>query len=154
MHRPSEVHDRIDTLLRSFGIHPEPKSVRRSGDGIIFRFHRPREAQKILQDRSLFAQGRMGILHDREVNGVLTEFRSYGKGSAHSLHVVIGRTGRVFADVDRFNPYQSVRHMVLHGALELLPHLAKRILGSAQRVSACAARFAERSRGVQEANRR
>lgn len=154
MHRPSEVHERIDTLLRSFGIHPAPESVRRSGDGILFRFRRPREAQRILQDRSLFAQGRMGILHGREVDGVLTEFRSYGKESAHSLHVVIGRTGRVFADVDRFNPYQGVRHMVLHGALELIPHLAKRILGRAQRITACAIQLAVRSRGGQGASRR
>ena len=153
MHRASEVPETIATLLQSFGIRPQLESVRRSGRGITFRFHRPHEAQRILLNRCLFAQGSMGILHGREVGAVLTEFRSYRNGSLYSLHIVVGRNGRIFADVDRYNPYQGVRHMVLHGSLELLPHLAKRILRRAQRITACAIRTLMYSRGAQRETR-
>jgi hypothetical protein len=39
---------------------------------------------------------------------VVTEYRSYRKQRPYSLHVVIGKTGKIFADLDRFNPYRSV----------------------------------------------
>jgi hypothetical protein len=34
-----------------------------------------------------------------------------------------------YAEIDRFNPYQGVTGLVLHGVLELFPYLAKRLVG-------------------------
>ena len=118
-----------DTLaaLTQFGVVPMPNSVRGSGAGITFAFARPGEARQILSDRTTFGQGRLGILHSGVVGGVLTEYRSYRTGEAHSLHVVIGKKGSAFADLDRFNPYQSAASLLLHGFLELAPHLARRL---------------------------
>jgi len=118
-----------DTLaaLRQFGVVPVPDSVRASGAGITFAFAYPRDARQILGDGTLFGQGRLGILHSRVVGGVLTEYRSYRTGEEYSLHVVIGKKGGAFADLDRFNPYQSAASLFLHGVLELAPHLARRL---------------------------
>ncbi len=114
--------------LTQFGVVPVPDSVRGSGAGITFAFASPREARQILGDRNLFGQGRLGILHSRVVGGVVTEYRSYRTGEQYSLHVVIGRKGGVFADLDRFNPYQGPASLFLHGVLELAPHLARRLV--------------------------
>jgi hypothetical protein len=123
-----ESHTSIPALLRSFGIHTEAGSIRKAGQGITFQFDQPEKAREILCDRSLFAQGQLCLLHHNEVGGALTEFRSYRNGSGYSLHVVIDQNGGAFADLDRFNPYQSADQMVLHGVLELLPHLTRRFL--------------------------
>ena len=118
--------DALATLAQ-FGVVPAADSIRGSGAGITFAFASPREASQVLGDRTLFGQGRLGILHSRVVGGVVTEYRSYRTGEAYSLHVVIGKRGRAFADLDRFNPYQSAASLVLHGVLELAPHLARRL---------------------------
>lgn len=76
----------------------------------------------------MFRQGPLGVLHGKQVGGLDTEFRSKRTGPEYSLHVVLGRGGLVFADLDRFNPYQNPTSLVLHGALELIPHLAKKIV--------------------------
>jgi hypothetical protein len=118
-----------DTLaaLAQFGVVPIADSVRASGAGITFAFACPWEARQILGDPTMFGQGRLGILHSRVVGGVLTEYRSYRTGEAQSLHVVIGKEGSAFADLDRFNPYQGPASLLLHGVLELAPHLARRL---------------------------
>jgi hypothetical protein len=123
------THRQSDTLaaLNRFGVVPLPDSIRGSGAGITFAFADQREARLVLADRKRFAQGRLGILHSRIVGGVVTEYRSYRTGGEYSLHVVIGRKSRAFADLDRFNPYQSPACLLLHGFLELAPHLARRL---------------------------
>jgi hypothetical protein len=125
---------RIESALRRFGIAPDPASVRVSGNGIVFRFPDPAHARRVLRNRRRFRQGPLGILHAAQVGGLVTEFRSYRRGSEHSLHVVLGRTGLAFADLDRFNPYQSVAGLVLHGLVELAPHLVRTLLAMPSRV--------------------
>lgn len=127
MHPLTRSQSETLAALTQFGVVPMADSIRASGAGITFDFACPNEARQILGDRSIFGQGRLGILHSRVVGGVLTEYRSYRTGEAHSLHVVIGKKGTAFADLDRFNPYQSTASMLLHGVLELAPHLARRL---------------------------
>jgi hypothetical protein len=126
---PLDLACSIQAALHTFAIPPAPLSVRKAGNGILFRFAEPRQARKVLQDRGLFRQGPLGVLHGRQVGGLDTEFRSKRSGPEYSLHVVLGRGGLVFADLDRFNPYQNATSLVLHGALELFPHLARRLVG-------------------------
>ena len=113
----------IVAALKYFGTIPLTGSVLGSGNGITFEFVDFGEALTILGRRGLFAQGPLGILHSRIVGGVLTEYRSYRRKEPHSLHVVIGKGERVFADLDRFNPYQNPVALVKHALLELMPHL-------------------------------
>ncbi len=114
---------RIVAALRRFGIGPETSTVRASGNGIVFRFPDPRRARRILHDRRRFRQGPLGILHSAQVGGLDTEFRSFRRRGELSLHVVLGRSGLVFADLDRYNPYQNASGLLLHGLFELAPHL-------------------------------
>jgi hypothetical protein len=118
----------IEIALHAFAIPPAPKSVRQDGNGILFRFADPASARRLLENRRFFRQGPLGVLHGKQVGGLDTEFRSTRTGPEYSLHVVLGRGGIVFADLDRHNPYQNPTSLVLHGALELLPHLAKRLV--------------------------
>jgi len=129
MHRTTELRKRTADALADFGIAPDPISIQGAGVGMTFRFASPLEARKELENRSLFAQGPLGILHAGEVGGVLTEYRSYRNGTRFSLHVVLGRSGLVYAELDRFNPYQGATGLVLHGVLELFPYLVKRLVG-------------------------
>ena len=129
MRRKTELHKRTEEALAAFGIPPDPISIQSAGTGMTFRFASPHEARKELENRSLFAQGPLGILHAGEVGGVLTEYRSFRNGTRFSLHVVLGRSGLAYAEIDRFNPYQGVTGLVLHGVLELFPYLAKRLVG-------------------------
>lgn len=129
MHRETELRKRTEDALADFGIAPDPGSIQSAGVGVTFRFASPLEARKELGNRSLFAQGPLGILHAGEVGGVLTEYRSYRNGTRFSLHVVLGRSGLVYAEIDRFNPYQGATGLVLHGVLELFPYLMKRLVG-------------------------
>jgi hypothetical protein len=108
---------------------PASGTVRGNGSGITFDFADAAGALQILRNRERFAQGRLGILHSRAVGGVLTEYRSYRRGERYSLHIVIGKTGRVFADLDRFNPYQNPLELLKHGILELMPHLLRLAFG-------------------------
>src|SRR3954451_3495231 len=123
---PGDSLDRpaIEAALLAFTMHPAPLTVRQSGNGILFRFADPRHARGILENRRLFRQGPLGVLHSKQVGGLETEFRSNRKGPEFSLHIVVGRGGLIFADLDRFNPYQDLASLVLHGTLELFPHLA------------------------------
>ena len=114
---------RIVAALRHFGIGPEVSTVRASGNGILFRFPDPRRARRILRDRGRFRQGPLGILHSAQVGGLDTEFRSFRRRGELSLHVVLGRSGLVFADLDRYNPYQNASGLLCHGLFELAPHL-------------------------------
>jgi hypothetical protein len=125
---PAAERARIEAALRRFGIAPEPVSIRASGNGIVFRFPDPTAARDVLRDRGRFRQGPLGILHGAQVEGLDTEFRSCRKGPEYSLHVVLGRTGLVYADLDRFNPYQNATGLLLHGLLELAPHLVRTVL--------------------------
>ena len=129
MRRKTELQERTEGALAAFGIPPDPISIQNVGAGVTFRFASPLEARKKLENRSLFAQGPLGILHAGEVGGVLTEYRSYRNGTRFSLHVVLGRSGLVYAEIDRFNPYQGATGLVLHGVLELFPYLVKRLVG-------------------------
>src|SRR6476646_1432073 len=104
--------------LRRYGVLPAAESVRGSGSGITFAFADRDNALNILSQRALFAQGPLGILHSKVLGGVVTEFRSYRKQRPYSLHVVIGKTGRIFADLDRFNPYQNIQQLIMHGVVE------------------------------------
>ena len=124
---------RIVAALKKFGIAPEPASIGLSGEGIVFRFADPSRARRVLRDRRRFRQGPLGILHAAQVGGLETEFRSFRRGNDRSLHVVVGRSGLVFADLDRFNPYQNASSLVLHGVLELAPHLFRSFLRIARR---------------------
>jgi hypothetical protein len=129
MRRSTELQKRTEDALADFGIPPDPISIQSVGAGMTFRFASPHQARKELANRSLFAQGPLGILHAGEVGGVLTEYRSYRNGTRFSLHVVLGRSGLVYAEIDRFNPYQGATGLVLHGVLELFPYLVKRLVG-------------------------
>jgi hypothetical protein len=126
---------RIEQLLHRFGLAADPASVRPSGDGIVFRFREPQHAARVLENRSLFARGRLGVLHGRQLGGLICEYRSYTNGDGCSLHIVLGRSGAAFADIDRFNPYQGPVQMLLHGVLELGPHVVRSLR---RRVAACA----------------
>jgi len=117
--------------LKYFRARPAPGSIRASGGGITFDFADAAEALGALRDRDIFARGPLGILHSRAVGGVLTEYRSYRRGEASSLHIVIGKKGRAFADLDRFNPYQNPLELLKHGLLELMPHLLRLAFGRA-----------------------
>jgi hypothetical protein len=128
MRLKTEVRKRTEDALTAFGIHPDPISIQSTRGGMTFRFASPLEARKELENRSLFAQGRLGILHGGDVGGVLTEYRSYRNGTRYSLHVVLGRSRLVYAEIDRFNPYQGATGLVLHGVLELFPYLMKRLV--------------------------
>jgi hypothetical protein len=125
---------RIEQLLHRFGLTADAASVRQSGDGIVFRFRQPQHAARVLENSSLFARGRLGVLHGRQIGGLVCEYRSYTNGHGWSLHVVLGRSG-TFADIDRFNPYQGPLQMLLHGVLELGPHVVRSLR---RRVLACA----------------
>src|ERR1017187_7028404 len=127
MHPLTRSQSDTVAALMQFGVVPMPDSIRASGPGITFAFAHPSHARQVLGDRAVFGQGRLGILHSRAVGGVLTEYRSYRTSEAPSLHVVIGKRGDAFADLDRFNPYQSPASLFLHGVLELAPHLARRL---------------------------
>jgi hypothetical protein len=129
MRRKTELQKRTEDALAAFGILPDPISIQSIGGGMTFRFAAPLEARKELENRSLFAQGPLGILHAGEVGGVLTEYRSFRNGTRFSLHVVLGRNGLVYAEIDRFNPYQGASGLVLHGVLEFFPYLVKRLVG-------------------------
>jgi hypothetical protein len=114
--------------LENFGVDPAPDSVRGSGSGITFSFAAREEALEALRNRARFARGPLGILHGGVVGGVVTEYRSYRRDERQSLHVVLGKR-RVFADLDRFNPYQNPLDLLKHGFLELMPHLLRMAFG-------------------------
>ena len=128
MNQGTELRRRTEDALAAYGILPDPISIQSVGAGMTFRFASPLQARKELENRSLFARGPLGILHAGEVGGVLTEYRSYRNGTRFSLHVVLGRSGLVYAEIDRFNPYQGATGLVLHGVLELFPYLMKRLV--------------------------
>ena len=115
--------------MLAFGILPEPTSIQNVGAGMTFRFATPPLALQKLEDRSLFAQGPLGVLHGAQVGGLATEYRSYRNGRRFSLHVVLGKGGLAYAELDRFNPYQGATGLLLHGVLELFPYLVKRLVG-------------------------
>jgi hypothetical protein len=128
MHRLTRIQQETVNALVFFGAGPKPGSIRGFGNGITFQFADAAGALDSFRNRGRFAQGPLGILHGRAVGGVLTEYRSYRRGEPHSLHVVIGKA-RVFADLDRFNPYQHPADLIRHGFLELMPHLLRLALG-------------------------
>src|SRR5262249_40939293 len=113
----------VEQLLVRFGLAADPASVDTCGRGVVFRFREPEQAIRALRNSVVFASGRFGILHGRQLGGVISEYRSYTDGNGFSLHVVIGRNGKAFADVDRFNPYQGPVQLLLHGILELCPYI-------------------------------
>jgi len=129
MRRLTSVQNATVVALRSYGVLPVSESLRGSGSGIVFRFANTVEAMSILRQRGLFAQGPLGILHSKLLGGVVTEYRSYRKRRDYSLHVVIGKTGKVFTDLDRFNPYQNIHQLIMHGLVEVVPHLLMLALG-------------------------
>lgn len=129
MRQLTKIQNDTVVALRAYGVLPVTESLRGSGSGIVFQFANPGEAMSILRQRGLFAQGPLGILHSKVLGGVVTEYRSYRKRRPYSLHVVIGKTGKVFADLDRFNPYQNVHQLIMHGVLEVVPHLLLLALG-------------------------
>jgi hypothetical protein len=131
MRRLTRKQHETVVALRAYGVLPVGESLRGSGSGIVFQFADPVEAMNVLRQRVLFAQGPLGILHSKVLGGVVTEYRSYRqrKRRPYSLHVVIGKTGKVFADLDRFNPYQNIRHLIMHGVVEVAPFLLKVAIG-------------------------
>jgi len=128
MLRTAELRKRTEDALIAFGVLPDPLSIQSVGAGMTFRFASPLQALKELENRSVFAEGPLGILHAGEVGGVETEYRSYRNGMRFCLHVVRGKGGLVYAEIDRFNPYQGATGLVLHGVLELFPYLVKRLV--------------------------
>src|SRR5688572_20426160 len=68
---------RIEQLLHRFDLTADPASVCPSGDGIVFRFREPRHAARVLENSLLFARGRLGVLHGRQIGGLICEYRSY-----------------------------------------------------------------------------
>jgi hypothetical protein len=123
MRRLTVVQNQTVVALRAYGVLPAAGSLRGSGSGVVFEFADTAVAMGVLRQRGLFAQGPLGILHSKVLGGVVTEYRSYRRQQPYSLHVVIGKTGKIFADLDRFNPYQNVRHLLMHGVVEVVPHL-------------------------------
>ncbi|MCL5745795.1 MAG: hypothetical protein M1541_18035 [Acidobacteria bacterium] len=125
-------HDsaRILDALRKFGIEPAAGSVVSVRDGITFKFGHPEMARRVLQSKSVFAEGPLGILHRHDVGELETEFRSYSDSVGYSLHIVLGANGSTFAHLDRYNPYESPAAFLLHGVLELMPHLALKFLNA------------------------
>jgi hypothetical protein len=119
---------RICDALHAFGIEPARDSVTLQGGVIKFKFAHPQMAHPALQNTSLFAEGPLGILHQRHVGKVATEYRSYRAGVGYSLHIVLGRDGSVCAHLDRYNPYEGPVDLALHGLFELLPYLAAKFL--------------------------
>lgn len=69
-----------------------------------------------------FATGLLYQLH-KDVGGDLTEYRAYrGELGPGSLQIVVDkRTGRFYADLDNFNPYQDVVDAVGHAFGEVIP---------------------------------
>ena len=128
MNRLTRYQEETVVALQYFGVEPAPDSVRGSGSGITFSFADRQEALETLRNRVRFARGPLGILHSRAVGGVVTEFRSYRRDELQSLHVVLGKRG-VFADLDRFNPYQNPWDLLKHGFLELMPYLLRVAFG-------------------------
>lgn len=119
----SESDKCVEQLMARFGLAADPASVRTCGRGLVFRFREPEQAIRTLSNNVVFATGRLGILHGRQLGGVVSEYRSYTDGNGFSLHIVIGRNGQAFADIDRFNPYQGPVQLLLHGVLELCPYI-------------------------------
>jgi hypothetical protein len=74
-----------------------------------------------------FASGVFYGFH-RDVGGDLIDFRSYnGELGEGSLQLVIDRfTGAIYADIDRFNPYQDVVRIFGHLFREVLPGFFRR----------------------------
>ena len=128
MNRLTPAQTETVTALEYFGVAPAPDSVCGSGNGITFSLADREEALAVLRNRARFAQGPLGILHGRAVGGLVTEYRSYRRDNLRSLHVVLGKGG-VFADLDRFNPYQNPLDLLRHGFLELMPHLLRLAFG-------------------------
>lgn len=126
--RTVELQKRTEDALVAFGVLPDPLSIESVGAGMTFRFASPLQALQKLENRSVFAEGPLGVLHGAEVGGLATEYRSYRNGTRFCLHVVLGKGGLVYAEIDRFNPYQGATGLVLHGVLELFPYLVKRLV--------------------------
>jgi hypothetical protein len=126
----NEDSAQILDALRKFGIEPAAGSVVCLRDGITFKFSQPETARRVLQSKSVFAEGPLGILHRQDVGELETEYRSYSDSVGYSLHVVLGTNGSAFAHLDRYNPYESPAAFLLHGVFELMPHLALKILNA------------------------
>ena len=128
MNRLTLIQQETVAALEYFGVDPAPDSVRSSGSGITFSFADSAEALEVLRNRTRFAKGPLGVLHGAVVGGLVTEYRSYRRDGLRSLHVVLGKRG-VFADLDRFNPYQNPMDLLKHGFLELMPYLVRAAFG-------------------------
>jgi hypothetical protein len=124
----SEDLSRISHALHFFGVEPARHSVACHGSVIKFEFASPEMAHRVLHNTLLFAEGPLGILHQRDVGEVATEYRSYRIAAGYSLHIVLGRNGSVCAHLDRYNPYEGPVALALHVLVELLPYLAARFL--------------------------
>ena len=122
------LRERTESALHAFGILPDPASIQAVGAGVTFRFASPQQAMRKLGNRAVFAEGPLGMLHGAAVGGFVTEYRSYRNGTRYCLHVVLGRSDLVYAEIDRFNPYQGATSLVPHGVLELFPYLVKRLV--------------------------
>jgi hypothetical protein len=77
----------------------------------------------LLRDHCQFQEGIFHGLH-RDVGSHRTEFRSHrGAFGAGSVQIVIGRTsGKFYADIDGFSPYEDVVGIVGHLFGEVVPN--------------------------------
>ena len=119
---------RVLHVLEAFGIELAAGSAVCRRDGVGFEFKCPRTARQVLQSKLMFVEGPLGILHSQDVGELATEYRSYTNQGDYSLHVVLGKNGSAFAHLDRYNPYEGLVGFVLHGFLELFPHLAAKLM--------------------------
>jgi hypothetical protein len=115
----------VDEYLKGWGLWDliDPGSMTWAGNGYTFSFKNTAAAEQVLSNPA-FAQGFLGILHRNEV-GPNRDFRTWPfPTSPHSLQVTWGTTGRVYADIDRYNPY-DVAGFVQHGLREVAPWFKK-----------------------------
>lgn len=91
------------------------------GDCCVYGWFELRAVVQLRKDKR-FTEGGLHHLH-KDVGLNRTEFRSdTGKLLSGSTQIVVDlTTGRFYADVDRFNPYQDAANNVGHALLEVLP---------------------------------
>lgn len=127
--RDSVVGQLIDFDTLTFDVDDNGKVVAH------FRFKDLDQAVELLkQAKDQFKNAGLGRYHVKELGEKskknVFDFRSYTVGSNRlsdrSLQINIGKTsGRVRADLDRFNPAQDVRGAFGHFFIELIPNLFK-----------------------------
>ena len=122
----ASFQDEVTSYLKGLGVWDHVIQEEWAGDGYRLTLDNVRTVSSQLANDPRFASGHLGLLHVGDVGFPNQDFRSLAFPTApHSLQVTIGPDGRVWADVDRYNPYQTLASFMGHAFVEVLnlgPH--------------------------------